>query len=188
MRHTHPLRYQSPLSRLSLIHPLFLPTHPSHPSFLPQALPFICLSSADFPTSISQLHLFLSQPCAFASFPVSLSPSAVPTALPVSLPVSLLLTLSPPSLLHSPLSDPPYPRPHRSLHLICHSLLTFTFILSFPLLDVCLYIHLPLSVLYLTFASSTAYHTSSFLCPLMNSSFSVTAPFICPLILHSHQP
>lgn len=66
VRHTHPLRYQSPLSRLSLIHPLILPTHPSHPSFLPQALPFICLSSADFPTSISPppslspLHLFLS--------------------------------------------------------------------------------------------------------------------------------
>lgn len=76
VRHTHPLRYQSPLSRLSLIHPLFLPTHPSHPSFLPQALPFICLSSADFPTSISPppslspLHLSLSLPS--ASFSVFL--------------------------------------------------------------------------------------------------------------------
>ncbi len=105
---------------LSLIHPLFLPTHPSHPSFLPQALPFICLSLADFtasisrPLSISLSHYSLSS----VSHCLLLFPSAVPLA-----------------LSGSPL--------HFS---ICHSILSFTFILSFPLRDICLFIHLSLSL------------------------------------------
>lgn len=62
--HSHTLRYQSPLS-LSLfsLSPFFLPTCPSYPSSFPQALPFICMSSAH--SVHPSLHPFSPSPHSF---------------------------------------------------------------------------------------------------------------------------
>lgn len=161
VRHTHPLRYQSPLSRLSLIHPLFLPTHPSHPSFLPQALPFICLSSADFPTSISP--------------PPSLSP------LHLSLSLCLL------SLSFPPLS--PQPCLYLLLSLCCllyHSHHSFTPLsLTLPILH-----HIPLSILFVILFSlshsSFLFPSLTSVYTFISPSLSFTSPLPHPLHITPH--
>lgn len=124
----------SPLSSpLPLIHPLLL-SHPSHPSLLPQALSFICLSPAD--SLHPSLHLRPSL------HPPSLSLSSSDHCLLFSLP-PFLPSFQPCQFLRLCVcfSSPPVtflsPPPH-----LCHSLLSFSFILSSPHLDICLFIHL----------------------------------------------
>lgn len=136
----------SPLSSpLPLIHPLLL-SHPSHPSLLPQALSFICLSPAD--SLHPSLHLrpslhppSLSPPWTIASCSLSL-----PSFRPFS-PVSSSVCVSASPLLPSHSSHLRRIFVILSSHSHSSSLLpTLTSVYSS--------ISPPLSVLHLTFTSS----------------------------------
>lgn len=144
-----------------ILHRLFLHTILPHLSLLPQAVPFICLSSTNFahlfldlcpflqpsllfvtplpPVRSSRLPAPSFQPCQFLPPYLPLSVRAVTPSLPLSL-------LSSPISISS-LSSFPLIRIHPDIHF--HSSLT-------------------ISVLKFTFASSTLARASSILCPFMN--------------------
>lgn len=185
VRVTHTLRSHTKVASLSfssLLHLSPLSTPPIH---------LILHSSLGLsPSSVCPLLISISP---FPSFPlshtvasrsVSLFPSVVISALSVSPSACLPLTPSLSSLHFTPSSGSPFPPSH-----LCHSLLSFTFILSPPLspslTSVCTFISpfLLLSVLNLTFASTTSHQPPFFfICPIMNLSSSTLVPFICPLL------
>lgn len=167
--------YQSCLNLSLILHRLFLRTILPHLTLLPQAVPFICLSSTNLAHLFLDLCLFLQpsllfvtplppvrssrlpapsfQPCQFLPPYLPLSVRAVTPPLPLSL-------LSSPISISS-LSSSPLIRIHPNIHF--HSSLT-------------------ISVLKFTFASSI-------LCPFMNfspfsflSSVSQSALLSCCLI------
>lgn len=146
---------KTPLFFCSLIHSFFHPNyHPSHP-FFPQALPFICLSSADSlhpslhfrPSLQSSLSHPLPHP--IASCPVSLFSSTVLSALSVSPSVCLPLT----HFSHQS-SCPSLALPPLHLIFVIHSSHLHSSSLLYPTWHLSIHSSPCLSVLFLTFASS----------------------------------